>query len=189
LKRREGQETDMVELMKLDKRHSQAMKAPEQLEQRGQYLAFSLSGETFAMDIRSIKEVIQFTELTEVPLMPAFIRGVINLRGAVVPIIDLSVRFGRPPTEVSRRTCTVILEVVQDQEVSVLGILVDNVSEVLDIGERDIEPAPAFGSNLRSEFIAGVGKVNGRFVIILDVNRVLSVEEMATLTGADAAAI
>jgi len=176
----------MAELMKLNRRLNQGLKTPEHAEQRGQYLAFSLGGETFAMDIRSIKEVIQFSDLTEVPLMPGFIRGVINLRGAVVPVIDLSIRFDRPPTEVTRRTCTVILEVVQDDEISVLGVMVDNVSEVLDIGERDIEPAPSFGSDLRSEFIAGVGKVNGRFVILLDVNRVLSVEEMAALTGADA---
>jgi len=177
----------MAELMKFNKRQTQAMKIPEQAEPHGQYLAFSMGGETFAMDIRSIKEVIQFAELTEVPLMPAFIRGVINLRGAVVPIIDLSIRFNRPLTEVTRRTCTVILEVVQEEETSVLGIMVDNVSEVLDIGERDIEPAPAFGSSLRSEFIAGVGKVNGKFVIILDVNHVLSVEEMATLTSTSVA--
>lgn len=176
----------MAELMKLNRRLSQGAKTVEQAEQRGQYLAFSLGGETFAMDIRSVKEVIQYTDLTEVPLMPPFIRGVINLRGAVVPVIDLSIRFDRPLTEVTRRTCIVILEIVQDEEVSVLGIMVDNVSEVLDIGERDIEPAPSFGSHLRSEFIAGVGKVNGRFVILLNVNRVLSVEEMAALTGADA---
>jgi purine-binding chemotaxis protein CheW len=115
--------------------------------------------------------------------MPTFIRGVINLRGAVVPVIDLSIRFGRTFTEVTRRTCIVILEVGSMDDTCVLGIMVDNVSEVLDIGERDIEPAPAFGSNLRSEFIAGVGKVNGKFVILLDVNRVLSVEEMAALTA------
>jgi purine-binding chemotaxis protein CheW len=173
----------MTELMKLNRRLGQGVKTPEQVEQRGQYLAFSLGGETFAMDIRSVKEVIQYTDLTEVPLMPAFIRGVINLRGAVVPVIDLSIRFDRPLTEVTRRTCIVILEIIQDEEVSVLGIMVDNVSEVLDIGERDIEPAPSFGSHLRSEFIAGVGKVNGRFVILLNVNRVLSVEEMAALTA------
>ena len=172
----------MAELMKLNKRLGQAA-ATAQVEQRGQYLAFSLGGETFAMDIRSIKEVIQFATLTEVPLMPAFIRGVINLRGAVVPVIDLSIRFGRSLTEVTRRTCIVILEVGTGEDVSVLGVMVDNVSEVLDIGGHDIEPAPAFGSSLRSEFIAGVGKVNGKFVILLDVNRVLSVEEMAALTA------
>jgi purine-binding chemotaxis protein CheW len=170
----------MADLMKLNKRLAQT---PIIAEQRGQYLAFSLGGETFAMDIRSIKEVIQFAGLTEVPLMPAFIRGVINLRGSVVPVIDLSVRFGRPPTEIGRRTCIVILEVTQSEETAVLGILVDNVSEVLEIGESEIEQAPAFGSSLRSDFIAGVGKVNSRFVILLAVDRVLSVDEMATLTA------
>ncbi len=172
----------MAELRRFNSR-VQAMRIPEQTEQHGQYLAFSMGGETFAMDIRSIKEVIQFTELTEVPLMPTFIRGVINLRGAVVPVIDLSIRFHRPSTEITHRTCTVILEVVNDEETAVLGVMVDNVNEVLDISARDIEPAPAFGSKLRSEFITGVGKVNGKFVIILDVNRVLPVEEMAALTS------
>src|SRR5512142_2150609 len=162
----------MTDLMKLNKRLAQT---PATVEQRGQYLAFSLSGETFAMDIRSIKEVIQFAGLTEVPLMPAFIRGVINLRGSVVPVIDLSVRFGRAVTEIGRRTCIVILEVAQNDETAALGILVDNVSEVLEIGESDIEPAPAFGSSLRPDFIAGVGKVNNKFVILLNVDHVLSV--------------
>lgn len=172
----------MAELMKLNKRLAQTA-VTLQTEPCAQYLAFSLGGETFAMDIRSIKEVIQFTALTEVPLMPDFIRGVINLRGAVVPVIDLSIRFGRSLTEVTRRTCIVILETASGEDSSVLGAMVDNVSEVLDISEQDIEPAPAFGSNLRSEFIAGVGKLNGTFVILLDVNRVLSVEEMAALTA------
>jgi purine-binding chemotaxis protein CheW len=173
----------MAEPMRLERRgRAQAERA--QAEQKTQYLAFSLGGESFAMGIRSIKEVIQYGALTEVPLMPDFIRGVINLRGAVVPVIDLSVRFGRPPTDVARRTCIVILEVtgIGGEEVE-LGFMVDTVSEVLEIGDSEIEPAPSFGSTLRSEFIAGVGKVAGRFVILLDVNHVLSIEEMAALTG------
>jgi len=174
----------MVEMMKLSKRQSQAL-ATVQAERRDQYLAFTLQGETFAMDIRSVHEVIQFSGLTEVPLMPAFIRGVLNLRGAVVPVIDLSVRFGRAPTEAARRTCVVILEVAQGEKRVVLGILVDHVNEVLEIGASEIEPAPAFGSQLRSDFIAGVGKVAGKFVILLDVEHVLSVEEMASLAAGD----
>lgn len=155
---------------------------PVLAEKKKQYLAFTLGGESFAMEIASVKEVIQYGGLTEVPLMPDFIRGVLNLRGAVVPVIDLSVRFGRPPTEVARRTCVVIVEVPSEGGALDLGVVVDNVSEVLDLGAGDIEPAPAFGSTLRSEFLAGVGKVGGRFVILLDVNHVLSVEEMAALT-------
>ena len=172
----------MAETMKLNKRSVQTA-IQVQSEQRGQYLAFSLGGETFAMDIRSIREVIQYSALTEVPLMPAFIRGVINLRGAVVPVIDLAIRFGRSLTEVTRRTCIVIVEVGASDDAAVLGVMVDNVSEVLDIGDQDIDPAPAFGSSLRSDFISGVGKVGGRFIILLDVNHVLSVEEMASLTA------
>jgi len=151
--------------------------------QRNQYLTFTLGGETFAMEIRFIREVIQFGGLTLVPLMPEFTRGVINLRGAVVPVIDLSVRFRRPPTEPTRRTCIVILEVDQDGDLSTLGVMVDNVSEVLEISGEDIEPPPSFGSSLRADFIQGVGKVGGRFVIILDVNQVVSVEELAALAS------
>lgn len=149
-----------------------------------QFLAFELGGEAFAMEIRSIKEIIEFGRLTEVPLLPGFIRGVINLRGAVVPVIDLSVRFGRAPTDIRKRTCIVILEVDQGEHDVTLGIIVDQVQAVLDISAADIEPAPAFGSTLRSEFLAGVGKVDGGFVILLDVKHVLSIDELAHLASA-----
>ena len=172
----------MAEPMALNKRTRAALERA-QAEKRDQFLAFVLGGEAFAMEIRSIREVIQYGGLTEVPLMPAFIRGVINLRGSVVPVIDLSVRFGRALTEIARRTCIVILEVEHAGDMVTLGVIVDNVSEVLEIGPSEIEPAPAFGSNLRSEFLAGVGKVGGRFVILLDVNHVLSIDELAAVAG------
>lgn len=172
----------MAELIKLNKRQNQAL-ATAQVEHREQYLAFTVGGETFAMDIRSIREVIQFGGITEVPLMPPFIRGVINLRGSVVPVIDLCVRFGRAPGAVAQRTCIVILELTQGDGAVELGVMVDNVSEVLSIAASEIEPAPAFGNDLRSEFIAGVAKVGDRFVILLDVNHVLSVDELAALIG------
>jgi purine-binding chemotaxis protein CheW len=172
----------MAELIKFSKRQTQAQTAAP-VEQREQYLAFTLGGETFAMDIRSIREVIQFGGITEVPLMPPFIRGVINLRGSVVPVIDLFVRFGRPACAVAHRTCIVILELTQGDGTAELGVMVDNVSEVLSIAASEVEPAPAFGSDIRSEFIAGVAKVGERFVILLDVNHVLSIEELAALVG------
>ena len=172
----------MAEPMPVNKRTRSGLDRV-QTEKKNQYLAFRLGGEAFAMDIRSIKEVIQYGSLTEVPLMPVFIRGVINLRGAVVPVIDLSVRFGRAATDIAHRTCIVILEVEHQQEVVELGIIVDNVSEVLEFGASEIEPAPAFGSTLRSEFLAGMGKVGGKFVILLDVNHVLSMEEMDSLSS------
>ena len=173
------------QLVKAGRRGNQVLAA--KTEQRDKYLTFTLGGETFAMDIRFIKEVIQYGTLTEVPLMPDFIRGVINLRGAVVPVIDLSVRFNRPPTDAGRRTCVVILEIQHEGDLLVLGAMVDNVSEVLEIAGSDIEPAPAFGSTLRSEFISGVGKVGGKFVILLDVNHVLSIDEMAALSAGNEA--
>lgn len=148
-----------------------------------QYLTFSLGGEMFAVGILNVKEIIEYGHLTPIPMMPPFIRGVINLRGSVVPVIDLAARFGGKPTEVSRRTCIVIVEVSDDDTRHDIGILVDAVSEVLDIPDSEIEPPPAFGAKIRADFIFGMGKVAGKFVIILSISKVLSVDEIALLTG------
>jgi purine-binding chemotaxis protein CheW len=121
-------------------------------------------------------------------MMPEFIRGVINLRGAVVPVIDLSCRFGRARTEAARRTCVVIIEVRQGGETQDVGVMVDAVNEVLAIPAAEIEPAPAFGAKIRTDFIEGMGKVGGRFVIILAIDKVLSVEEMSMLSNVSGAA-
>ena len=147
-----------------------------------QYLTFTLGGEMFAVAILNVKEIIEYGSVTEIPMMPGFIRGVINLRGAVVPVIDLSCRFGGKSTRVGRRTCIVIVELKQDDQKHDLGIMVDAVSEVLEIANAEIEPPPSFGARSRTDFISGMGKVNGKFVILLDVGRVLSVEEIALLT-------
>ncbi len=171
----------MSDVTKLSSHVLRAVQKGSAGEDRNQYLAFSSGGETFAIDIRSVREVIQYEGLTEVPLMPSFIRGVINLRGAVVPVIDLAVRLGRNQAEVARRTCVVILEVPSEEDTAVVGVLVDSVNEVLDIAKSEIDPAPSFGQNPRSDLISGVGKVGGRFVILLDVSHVLSTNEMATL--------
>ena len=148
-----------------------------------QYLTFSLGGEMFAVGILHVKEIIEYGHLTEIPMMPSFIRGVINLRGSVVPVIDLSARFGGQPTALGRRTCIVIVEVQDDDLRHDIGIMVDAVSEVLDIPNSEIEPPPSFGAKIRAEFIYGMGKVQGKFVIILNIDKVLSVEEIAQLTG------
>ena len=147
-----------------------------------QYLTFTLGGEMFAVAILNVKEIIEYGTVTEIPMMPGFIRGVINLRGAVVPVIDLSCRFGGKSTQVARRTCIVIIELIQDDQKHDIGVMVDAVSEVLEIARSEIEPPPSFGAKIRTDFISGMGKVNGKFVIILDVARVLSVEEIAMLT-------
>jgi purine-binding chemotaxis protein CheW len=150
-------------------------------EENRQYLTFMLGGEVFAIGILSIKEIIEYGQLTTVPLMPEHIRGVINLRGAVVPVIDLSARFGRAGTEVTRRTCIVIIEARGGEAQQDIGVVVDAVNEVVEIAASQIEPAPAFGANIRTDFIQGMGKVNDRFVIILSVDHVLSVDELAAL--------
>ena len=154
-------------------------------EASSQYLIFSLGGEMFAVGILNVKEIIEYGNLTEIPMMPAFIRGVINLRGSVVPVIDLSARFGGKCAEVGRRTCIVIVEVSDADSQHDIGIMVDAVSEVLDIPDSEIEPPPSFGAKIRSDFIFGIGKVSGRFVIILNIDMVLSVEEIAQLAGTE----
>jgi purine-binding chemotaxis protein CheW len=153
-----------------------------------QYLTFTLGNELFAIGILAIKEIIEYSHMTRVPMMPDYLRGVINLRGAVVPVVDLPVRFGRPASGVTKRTCVVIIEVrVGDDARQDVGIVVDAVDSVIDIPAADIEPPPAFGTKITSDFIQGMGKVNGRFVILLEVNFVLGVEEMALLTESAAA--
>lgn len=157
-------------------------------EQTNQYLTFMLAGETFAMGILAIKEIIEFGSLTEVPRMPSFIRGVINLRGAVVPVVDLSARFGKAATHVTRRTCIVIVEVAsgerENTNTQVVGVMVDAVSAVMEIPATEIEPPPSFGAHIRADFMNGMGKVGGKFVIILNIHNVLSVDEMAGLAEA-----
>ena len=158
-------------------------------EAPSQYLTFTLGGEMFAVGILNVKEIIEYGNLTEIPMMPAFIRGVINLRGSVVPVIDLSARFGGKASELGRRTCIVIVEVADGDLQHDIGSMVDAVSEVLDIPGSEIEPPPSFGAKIRADFIFGMGKVAGKFVIILNINKVLSVEEIAQLTGTEAIAV
>jgi purine-binding chemotaxis protein CheW len=153
--------------------------------EHSQYLTFMLGGSVFAVGILRIKEIIEYGDLTVVPRMPDFIRGVINLRGAVVPVVDLAVRFGGRPTEVTRRTCIVIIEIEDGEGQQVIGMMVDAVNEVLEIASNEIEPPPAFGATIRTDFIQGMGKVEGRFIILLDMNRVLSVDEMAMLSSSE----
>jgi len=154
-----------------------------------QYLTFMLGGEMFSIDILCIKEIIWYASLTEVPMMPACIRGVINLRGAVVPVMDLCSRFGKPSTPVTKSSCIVIIEVATqvEGEHQSMGVVVDSVQAVLEIPASEIEPPPTFGAKIRPDFIEGIGKVNGKFVILLNVNRVLSSAEISQMGEAAAA--
>jgi purine-binding chemotaxis protein CheW len=153
-----------------------------------QYLTFMLGGEMFSIGILCIREIIWYSNLTEVPMMPACIRGVINLRGAVVPVMDLSNRFGKPATPVTKSTCIIIVEVQTQNEGERLsmGVVVDSVQAVLEIAASDIEPPPSFGAKIRSDFIEGIGKVSGKFVILLNVNNVLSMQEIGEMGQAAA---
>lgn len=153
-----------------------------------QYLTFVLGGETFAIGILAIKEIIEYTDLTPVPMTPEYVRGVINLRGAVVPVLDLSVRFGRKPSPVTKRTCIVIIEVEAAGARHDIGVMVDSVNAVLDIRVSDIEPPPSIGTSIRTDFIEGMSSVNGRFFILLDVNHILAQQELLGLADARDAA-
>ena len=153
-----------------------------------QFLTFMLGEEQFAVGILHIKEIIEYGSLATVPMMPACVRGVINLRGAVVPVMDLSARFGRSPSAITKRSCIVIVEVegAGGESKQVLGMLVDAVNAVVEIAAGDIEPAPSFGTRIRPDFIAGIGKVNSKFVILLAIDRVLSTEEVVEMARAGA---
>ena len=150
-------------------------------ELSAQYLTFSLGDEVFAMDIRTVREIIQCSPMTSVPLMPSFMRGVINLRGAVVPVIDLQARFGRPTARIGKKTCIVIFDAQRGGERVELGLLVDAVSAVIEIAASAIEPPPDFGAAVRRDFIRGMGKVAQRFIIILEPDKAIDVGEMADL--------
>lgn len=139
-----------------------------------QYLTFQLAGEEFAFGILRVKEILEYDTITRVPNAPATVRGVINLRGSVVPVVDLALLFGLPATAVTRRTCIVIVEARVDERDLVMGVLADAVSQVIDLGPDAIEPPPAFGSRVRVEYLTGMGKLDARkFVLILDIDRLL----------------
>jgi purine-binding chemotaxis protein CheW len=155
-----------------------------------QFLTFLLGEDQYAVGILHIKEIIEYGSLATVPMMPACVRGVINLRGAVVPVMDMSARFGRAPSVIGKRSCIVIVEVANadGEGKQVLGMLVDAVNAVVEIAAGDIEPAPAFGTRIRPDFIAGIGKFNGKFVVLLDIEHVLSSEEIVEMARGTAVA-
>ena len=143
-----------------------------------QFLTFKLDEEVFALDIGKVREVLDFTTVTKVPQTPDFMRGVINLRGNVVPVVDLRLKFALPKTEKTINTCIIITEVEVEGETLVLGAMVDSVQEVLDLEPEQIEPAPRIGTKLNTDFIRGMGKRDGEFIIILDIDFVFSADEL-----------
>ncbi len=146
-----------------------------------QFLTFRIGKEHFGIELEQTREILEYTGVTEVPLMPNFLSGVINLRGDMVPVIDLAVRLGRSPIQIQRRTCIVVVEIHKDDQNHILGLLADGVSEVVEIPNQEIEKAPSFGANIRAEFIQGIAKRDNQFVILLDAANALSIAELADL--------
>ncbi|MEW5745195.1 MAG: chemotaxis protein CheW [Nitrospirota bacterium] len=151
----------------------------ERIADIAQYLTFTLDGEVFAVEIAKVREVLDFTSVTKVPQTPDFMRGVINLRGAVVPVVDMRLKFGMSRTERTVTTCSIIVEVAIDGETTVLGALADSVQEVIELEPESIEPAPRIGTRLNNSFIKGMGKRDDQFVIILDIDKIFSGGELA----------
>jgi purine-binding chemotaxis protein CheW len=153
---------------------------------RRQYLTFYLGQDEFAVAVLSVKEIIEYGVVTRVPTTPAYIRGVINLRGSVVPVIDLSVKFRLEESAVSRRTCIVIVETTLNGERVVMGVVADAVSQVIEFSPDDIEVPPAFGTRVRLEYLTGMAKMGARFVLILNMDAVLSDDELSVSVAARA---
>ena len=148
------------------------------ITQTSQYLTFILDQEIYAMDINQVREVLDFTKITKVPRMPDFIKGVINLRGGVVPVVDLRLKFGMAQVERTVDTCIIIIEINIQETLTLLGIMADSVQEVMSMEPDQIEPAPKIGTRLKTEFIKGMGKKNEEFIIILDSDKVFSADEL-----------
>lgn len=150
-----------------------------------QYLTFKLGNEVFATDVAKVREVLDLTTITSIPRTPAFMRGVINLRGSVVPVVDLRLCFDMSKTESTRNTCIVVVEVWLDNEAIVIGALADSVEEVIDLEPQQIQPAPKIGTQIRTDFIKGMGKRDTQFIMILDIDKVFSAEELAGVRAQD----
>lgn len=160
------------------------MEAVKPAVEQTQYLTYFLAGEEYAIGILRVKEIIEYDTLTKVPGTPPFIRGVINLRGSVVPVVDLAVKFGLPETPVTKRTCIIIVEVELEDEQTVMGVVADAVSQVIELSPEEIEAPPAFGTRVRVDYLQGMGKADKKFILILDIDRVLTTREILAVVAA-----
>jgi len=152
-----------------------------------QYLTFALAADEYAISVLRVKEIIKHDTVTQVPATPAWVRGVVNLRGGAVPVIDLGVKFGMPERPVTPRTCIVVVEASLDGREALMGLLADSVSQVLDIAAAEIQAPPAFGTRVRVDYLKGMGRIGTKFVLMLDVDKVLSADEILEAIGGDEA--
>ena len=150
-----------------------------------QYLTFKLGEEVFATDVAQVREVLDFTTITKIPRTPDFMSGVINLRGNVVPVVDLRLCFEMSKTVKTVNTCIVVVEMLLEGETTVIGALADSVEEVIDLEPEQIQPPPRIGTQIRTDFIKGMGKRDAQFIMILDMDRVFSAEELSAVRGAE----
>jgi purine-binding chemotaxis protein CheW len=173
---------------------SETMGAPNQGKNQGknqlplstvQYLTFLTAGEEYAISIVKVSEIVEYEAVTTVPNTPAWIRGVTNLRGRVVPVVDLAVKFGLPASRISKFTCIIITEVMFQSEQLTMGVLADSVSQVIDLSADEIEETPPFGTRVKIEYLLGMGALGKKFCLILDIDKVLSADELLAVTDAD----
>src|SRR5579862_6419557 len=163
--------------------------AVSEITETRQYLTFKLGNEVFGIDVAKVREVLDFTTITEIPRTPEFMSGVINLRGSVVPVVDLRLCFQMSKTERTRNTCIVVVEVLLDGEPTVIGALADSVEEVIDLEPDQIQPAPRIGTQIRTDFIKGMGKRDNNFIMILEIDRVFSAEELSAVQASEGSGI
>ena len=147
--------------------------------EQGQYLGFHVAGEEYAIGILRVREILEYDVVTKVPTTPPSIRGVINLRGSVVPVVDLAVKLGLPEIAVTKRTCIVVVEVNLSGERTVMGVLTDSVSQVIDLPASEVQPPPTFGTRVRVDCLLGMGQAGRKFVLLLDIDKLLSLDELA----------
>jgi purine-binding chemotaxis protein CheW len=156
----------------------------EGIAKTNQYLTFGLSSEVFAVEVAKVREILDYTMITKVPRTPEFMRGVINVRGSVVPVVDLRLKFGMTRTERTLGTCIIVMEIAVEGETIILGALADSVQEVIELEPDQIEPAPRIGAQVRNEFIRGMGKTDGGFIMILNIDTVFSTDELDMVVDA-----
>ena len=153
------------------------------LQKEGKYLTFALANEEYGLEILKVREIIGYMEITNVPQTPMFVKGVINLRGQVIPVVDLRLKFGMEEAEITEQSCIIVVEITQGERAFQTGIVVDHVQEVLDIKEEQIEDAPQFGSTVDTDFVSGMGKIGDDVKILLDIDKVLGGEDFSKMTA------
>jgi purine-binding chemotaxis protein CheW len=164
------------------------MASQSTVAEQGQYLGFHVAGEEYAIGILRVREILEYDVVTKVPTTPPSIRGVINLRGSVVPVVDLAVKLGLPEIEVTKRTCIVVVEVNLSDQPTVMGVLADSVSQVIDLPASQVQPPPTFGTRVRVDCLLGMGQAGRKFVLLLDIDKLLSQDELAAAQSAAEAA-